>query len=436
MMLLDRWFKWLVGGLILIGGGLPVLIYALAFGSAPGLSSDEALLRLNEVGSRAVLVDVRSAQEFAQQHVVGAYHLPLIEIASLRDAADLPTALQGKELLLICESGVRSAQAARSLQALGFYRVYSIRGGMQSWIRSSAEHPELAFSQIESGGVAGVIFRPMPLVQQVATIISGFGFKPLHMLLSLALGLLLLRQRPNDLRITGWGLLIFFAAEAACAVNYLVFDHQSYLAEYLHSFGMVLAFSFTIYALMEGLDRRVLHLSAPDKRCMLLGLCRGCIKYQQPVCKAQRLLLLGTGMLLTLGFLPLAAETSNASYSTNILGTPYHYCRLLLYQYYESRYLPASAIVLLGLAFLLLLKRMHPISAAAHLFLAAGGGALLFGFFRLMLGMVFEHTLVWADFWEETTELMFVAGIAGVVWIYREALLEKTLRKEQDDSTP
>ena len=36
--------------------------------------------------------------------------------------------------------------------------------------------------------------------------------------------------------------------------NYLIFNDNSYLSEYLHSYGMVVGFGFTLYAIIEGLD--------------------------------------------------------------------------------------------------------------------------------------------------------------------------------------
>ena len=47
----------------------------------------------------------------------------------------------------------------------------------------------------------------------------------------------------------------------------------------------------------------------------------------------------------------------------------------------------------------------------------------LFHVLRLTLGTVFEDAMIWADFWEETTELMFVLTIVFILWIYRNALL-------------
>jgi hypothetical protein len=47
---------------------------------------------------------------------------------------------------------------------------------------------------------------------------------------------------------------------------------------------MLLCFGFVTYAALEGFDRRILHLSDPQRRCAALGLCGACIKYAPVPC--------------------------------------------------------------------------------------------------------------------------------------------------------
>ena len=418
-------FRLVVTLVILVGGLVPLVVYYWLFERAPSITSEDALQILNRPGAQAALVDVRPAGEFAQMYVEGAFNWPLEKILALRSSVEMPAEFRGRTLVFICNSGLQSARAVAKLQNLGVEQVFGVRGGLQSWIRTGAEQSQLNFSQIVYQGESGIIFQPMPIFQQIATVVSGFGFKPLHMLLSLGLSFLLLRQKASDLKIIGWGVGIFLASETACAINYLIFDHNSYLAEYLHSFGMAVSFGVVIYGAFEALDARLIQLSNSHKRCMFAGLCRECVKSGYTECKSVRLFQLTTEMVVLLGFLPLLAQPTNASYNTEILGTPYHYCRLLLYQYYESCYLPIAAIFLSSIAFLAVtFSKEKQISQLARLFFAASLGALLFSVFRLVLGGIFEENLMWADFWEEATELMFIVGIAAIVWIFRGGLLD------------
>ena len=77
----------------------------------------------------AVLVDVRTREEYEQSHIPEAIW---IDNASIQDAP--PEALPDleAEILLYCRSGVRSKQAAEKLVAMGYRNVFDI-GGIQDW---------------------------------------------------------------------------------------------------------------------------------------------------------------------------------------------------------------------------------------------------------------------------------------------------------------
>lgn len=72
----------------------------------------------------ALLVDVRTPEEYAAGHIPGSRNLPLDAlqgIGALAPGRDTP-------LFLYCRSGARSGQAARMLQATGYTRVTNIGG--------------------------------------------------------------------------------------------------------------------------------------------------------------------------------------------------------------------------------------------------------------------------------------------------------------------
>ena len=194
---------------------------------------------------------------------------------------------------------------------------------------------------------------------------------------------------------------------------------------------MALSFGFAALAVMHGLDDRLLRFSVPDKRCVFLPLCKGCVKYNQISCKMRKLFQLGTGAMVILAFIPILAKPLTTSYATQILGSQYHYCRLLLSQYFESRYLPGVALIFcFGIFLVMQINKDNPAPLLARIFLAGATGALGFSMFRLMLGAIFSNDLIWADFWEEVTELMFVALAAITLLIYREGLLDTPINKE------
>lgn len=72
-----------------------------------------------------VFIDVRTPGEYNGRHIVQFKNLPLGS-----DLSNLPV---GKEILIICQSGMRSNQACKQLKKLGFDNVTNVRGGMNAW---------------------------------------------------------------------------------------------------------------------------------------------------------------------------------------------------------------------------------------------------------------------------------------------------------------
>lgn len=78
----------------------------------------------------AVVVDVRTAQEYEEAHVPGVLHLPLSELPER--VGRIPAA---DEVLVICRSGQRSAAACEFLSNCGRNAV-NVAGGTNAWIES------------------------------------------------------------------------------------------------------------------------------------------------------------------------------------------------------------------------------------------------------------------------------------------------------------
>jgi sulfur-carrier protein adenylyltransferase/sulfurtransferase len=82
----------------------------------------------------AVLIDVREAHERAQGMAEGARGIAMGELIAAA-AEHLPDA--AVEVLLICQSGMRSLRTAETLMAQGYVNVASVAGGTQCWIAES-----------------------------------------------------------------------------------------------------------------------------------------------------------------------------------------------------------------------------------------------------------------------------------------------------------
>lgn len=91
--------------------------------SIPSIAPAEARDRQ---AAGALLVDVREPHERATGMAEGA-------LAMAADAIAEAIPDRGREIALICESGVRSARAAAALLDAGYRRVFSVDGGTRRW---------------------------------------------------------------------------------------------------------------------------------------------------------------------------------------------------------------------------------------------------------------------------------------------------------------
>src|SRR6202048_1634378 len=91
---------------------------------------DPASVR-GQVSNGAVVVDVREVDEFATGHIPGAKHVPKSYLESRIEGAAPDRA---QHVILYCQSGNRSAWAARTLlDDLGYEWVESMTGGYTLW---------------------------------------------------------------------------------------------------------------------------------------------------------------------------------------------------------------------------------------------------------------------------------------------------------------
>lgn len=119
--------NWMLIAIALSSGGLlmwPVLQGA----TAVGIDSAGAIQLINR--EKANVVDVSDATEFAAGHIVGSKNVPLAELE-----AKLAGAVKNKTLplVLVCQSGARSAKAVDIAKKLGYEQAQSLQGGLKSW---------------------------------------------------------------------------------------------------------------------------------------------------------------------------------------------------------------------------------------------------------------------------------------------------------------
>ena len=89
---------------------------------------DISLEELNELRKKGItIIDVRSPQEFQENHIDGAISIPEYEIK--KDIIDRIN--PEEEIIVYCSGGGRSKKAKKKLEKLGYKKVYNLYNG---WI--------------------------------------------------------------------------------------------------------------------------------------------------------------------------------------------------------------------------------------------------------------------------------------------------------------
>lgn len=81
---------------------------------------------------KAQLVDVRTAREFNSGHIKNAINIDFFNKARFDKAFEKMN--KENPVYLYCRSGSRSQKAARRLAAIGFSKIYDLKGGYMRWV--------------------------------------------------------------------------------------------------------------------------------------------------------------------------------------------------------------------------------------------------------------------------------------------------------------
>ncbi|MCE0557351.1 rhodanese-like domain-containing protein [Motilimonas sp. E26] len=120
-MLVIAWFG--------LAGALIFTTVKSRFSAVTNVTHQQATLMMNK--EDAVIVDVRSLDEFKKGHIVGAKHLTESQI----NAGTFTGVENLKEspIIVVCATGMRSSGAANKLVKAGFTQVSNLTGGIAEW---------------------------------------------------------------------------------------------------------------------------------------------------------------------------------------------------------------------------------------------------------------------------------------------------------------
>ncbi|MXW74028.1 MAG: rhodanese-like domain-containing protein [Gammaproteobacteria bacterium] len=90
--------------------------------------ASEQLTELLKSGIQPILIDVREPVEFRQGHIAGARNVPLTALSDVIADYD-----PNDKVVFVCQSGLRSLQAANFWNSIGYGKAMSLEGGMDAW---------------------------------------------------------------------------------------------------------------------------------------------------------------------------------------------------------------------------------------------------------------------------------------------------------------
>ena len=81
---------------------------------------------LELIDNGAIILDVRTVEEFNREHIPNAINIPLDQIDSINFNKD-------STIIVYCQSGMRSKQAAEKMIDMEYSSVYNLDGGLLNW---------------------------------------------------------------------------------------------------------------------------------------------------------------------------------------------------------------------------------------------------------------------------------------------------------------
>jgi rhodanese-related sulfurtransferase len=151
-----------------------------------------------------ILVDVRESGEYATEHIVGSISSPL----STFDQNPIAN-IEGKPLVICCQSGMRSSRASQKLLENGYDRVMQLKGGLLSWkaagltVQGNRNAPISLFRQVQivAGSLVAIGTGLGVFVSPWFLLLSGFvgcGLVFAGVTNTCAMGLLLMKLPYNQ----------------------------------------------------------------------------------------------------------------------------------------------------------------------------------------------------------------------------------------------
>jgi rhodanese-related sulfurtransferase len=119
---------WYFVAVAAVSGGMLIWPLLRLGAGGPWVNTLAATQLINR--SDAMVIDLRSGEDYAKGHILGARNIPLAELEKRAGELDKHKA---KPLILHCGDGNRAGGAVAALRKRGFGSVHNLTGGFVAW---------------------------------------------------------------------------------------------------------------------------------------------------------------------------------------------------------------------------------------------------------------------------------------------------------------
>ena len=115
----------------LVSGGMLIWPLLRRGVGGPSVNTLAATQLINR--SDALVIDLRSQEDYAKGHILGAKNIPLADLERRTGELDKH---KTKPLILHCGDGNRTGSAVAALRKKGFDSVHNLAGGYTAWLQA------------------------------------------------------------------------------------------------------------------------------------------------------------------------------------------------------------------------------------------------------------------------------------------------------------
>jgi rhodanese-related sulfurtransferase len=100
------------------------------FSKIKDIDTQEAVMLMNK--QDALVVDIRTAEDFKKGHIINAKNIPMSQID--KGSFSAIENYKNKPIIVVCDAGTRSSGSANKLFKAGFEDIYNLSSGMGGWL--------------------------------------------------------------------------------------------------------------------------------------------------------------------------------------------------------------------------------------------------------------------------------------------------------------